>query len=104
MIACLLVVPSLGLHKGWGGGSQAICYNLSGATGSERFPDMRLQSSNSAIKSLCFFLGFYQLGWHCLLSTADPGLLHTSSVNKKCGNKLIITYMQSAQSATFFKA
>lgn len=54
VIACLLVVPGLGLHEGWNGGSQAVCYDSLGAPGSEHFPDMRLQSSNSAIKSLSF--------------------------------------------------
>ena len=40
--------------------SQVICSNSMGASGSEYFPDLRLRSSNSAIKSLCLFLEFYQ--------------------------------------------
>ena len=74
-----------GLHDGWNGGSQAIHYNLSGAPGFEHFPDMKLPSSNSAIKSLCFFFPRNSIkpGWHRLLSATDLSLHHTSSINKK---------------------
>ena len=84
--------------------SQVICSNSMGASGSEYFPDLRLRSSNSAIKSFCLFLEFYQAWLAHLLSAVDLSLLHRSSVNKKWGNKLIITYMWSTRSATFAKA
>lgn len=63
--------------------SQVICSNSMGVSGSEYSPDLRRRSSNSAIKSLCLFLEFYQPWLAHLLSAVDLSLLHRASVNKK---------------------